>query len=120
MERPFSISNLISPAFQRRSCGAAGWRKRKRARRNDCLFFSGSSRAALEPERPDGVHAGVGDGRGWHSPLLAPGPTVENPGDACQHNIAPVEVRRTFIQRGDTEENPIYRKPCPAPHAPVL
>src|SRR6266404_2720815 len=52
-----------------------------------CFFLVGCdekfrpqfSRAALEPERPDGVHAGVSDGRGWHSPLFAPGTAVENP-----------------------------------------
>src|ERR1017187_7758649 len=52
----------------------------------------------LKPERPDGVHAGVGDRRGRHSPLFAPCPAVEDTGDACQQNVAPVEVRRSFVE----------------------
>src|SRR5208282_2561945 len=52
----------------------------------------------LKPERPDGVHAGVGDRRGRHSPLFAPCPAVENPGDASQQDIAPVKVRRSFVE----------------------
>ncbi len=91
-----------------------------RPSQEDCDEQSGSesSCAALEPERPDGVYAGVGDGRGGYSPLLAPGPSVENPGDACQHNITPVEVRRTFIEMREPEQNRSDHQRCPASHAP--
>src|SRR5271167_2556164 len=69
-------------------------------------FFSTS----LEPKRPDGVNAGVGDCRGWDSPLSSPCPAVENAGDACQHDITPVEVRRSFVEMRESEQHRCNRQ----------
>src|SRR5208282_1053884 len=78
---------------------APQWRAGRPARLNGrAACPSTSSGPLLKPERPDGIHAGVGDRRGRHSPSFAPCPAVEDPGDAGQQDVAPVEVRRSFVE----------------------
>src|SRR5512146_3228094 len=47
-----------------------------------------------EPDAPDRVHSGVGDGGGSNAAAGAPGAAVEHAGDGGQQHVAPVEGRR--------------------------
>jgi len=51
-----------------------------------------------EPQRPDGIHAGMGDRRGRHPTVLSPGTPIENSRNRRQNHIAPIEVRRALVE----------------------
>src|ERR1700677_1097502 len=52
----------------------------------------------LKPQSPYPVDAGVCDGRCSHAPVLAPSPAVENPRNRSQQDVAPIEMRRSFVE----------------------
>src|ERR1700685_2510013 len=54
--------------------------------------------AFSKPPRPNPIYARVGNGRGGNSPPLPPRAPIKNPGNRGQQYIAPVEMRRTFIE----------------------
>src|SRR5271165_2245058 len=66
--------------------------------------FEESSGGWSEPPRPQPIDAGVRDGRRRDTAVLAPGAAVENSRDGGQQNVAPVEVRGTFIEVREAEQ----------------
>ncbi len=80
-------------------------------------------RPTLKPERPYGVDAGVGDCRSRHAAILAPCAAIEDSGDACHQDVAPVEVGRSFIEMREAEQrgrNPERRSASHPPFQKIL
>lgn len=51
-----------------------------------------------QPDRPDCIDRRVGDGGCYQPALFAPRSPVKDSGQGCQQHIAPVEVRRAFVE----------------------
>jgi hypothetical protein len=56
----------------------------------------------------------VCNGGGADAAVLTPGPAVEDSGDSSKENVAPVEVKRTLVEVGETEEAGGQKKSCTA------
>jgi hypothetical protein len=56
-----------------------------------------------QPQRPDGIHSGMGNGRGSYAAILPPGSAIENACNGCQQDIPPVEKRRPLIEVGQAK-----------------
>ena len=59
----------------------------------------------LEPQIPQPIHERVRDRRGRHTSLFSPRAPIENPCDRGQQYVAPIEVRRPFVEVRQTEED---------------
>lgn len=53
-------------------------------------------KTSLEPDCPDGIDAGVGDGGGGNATIFAPGAAVENSGDGGEDDVMPIEMRASY------------------------
>src|SRR5208337_4763547 len=87
------------------------------------VYRCDASANSLKPERPDCVHAGVRDRRGWNAAMLTPCPPIKDSGDARQCDIPPVEVRRSFVEMGEAKQhrrNPQRPAPSDAPFKQIL
>jgi hypothetical protein len=59
----------------------------------------------------------VADGGGADATLLAPGSPVEESGDGCEQDVAPVEVKGALVEVGEAEEAGGQQKRCVAADA---
>jgi CAAX prenyl protease-like protein len=57
-------------------------------------------RISAQPEGPNGVDGGMGDGRRCDTALLTPRPAIEDSCDGRQQHIAPVEVQGALVPVG--------------------
>lgn len=65
---------------------------------------TGLGASSEQPEGPNGIHGGMGDGRGCDAALLAPGAAVEDSRQSSQEDVTPVEVSRAFVEVSQPEE----------------
>src|ERR1700685_2531779 len=75
--------------------------------------------AFSKPPRPNPIYARVGNGRGGNSPPLPPRAPIKNPGNHGQQYIAPVEMRRTFIEMRKPKQQRRDNQRRQPPHTPL-
>jgi len=68
-------------------------------------FHADRGSGSLQPEQPDRIHGGVGNGGRDQTMSFSPGTAVEDPGERGQQYVAPVEVGGALVEVRKAEQD---------------